>query len=709
MYGSSRRLAMYPLGHPTTQEALKKPLNALNEIFSFKHSFVIEFFRGRLLAEGILLDDSVYDSGMALELKKHKLSNVVFASGLSLGELYHFLSVLVSKPGPYEDDFSRILKAKNVASINVNVEKPATTFYFEASPDRSIGQQFMLLDRIKIILSEKPGIIAQYYLGKLKGDDEIAEHLGIDLRLSFLTKFFRESLMKLDPEKGLQLIEQTVLSTNWLDDSLDSQAVLGMRRLFDDFLAENKDEEIISRIYKLLKKIGTPDSIMTQVFNKSSFLKLKALQESETIVDVLRYSDPAQIEPASLKKTAFKLAASGQKLYLQDLLEQLIRGLSAPTIEQRQKSAALVVTAADVLSNGGFFDEFHGLCKELIRMTLLPTETIEPVEITSELLWLALKNNRWPEFKALGRTLRGVSDDHLQSEAKRELAVSKLTEISTSDLLFKTASTLAEQGKSDEANGFFEGLSSLGSRDIIKLLAGKLTHPDINIRSRMIKLLVAMKKDSGIVLTDMLAEMVAKVSGGFVSEEDWYYFRNILRVLRDVRAEEALPQLEIMLSWPNARIKLEVIKTLESMPAESAGKLLAKLSKDENIEVRKSAVVAAGLIGDSSLVPFLREQFTNDPQCRHIIPATLGRIGTPEARDALIELFESKEIYKTLNISKKDSDEIRATILKALSIIGDASAMKKLAEYSNMSFDKSLFKKDLLSNTAKIILSGKLR
>jgi HEAT repeat protein len=707
MYACSRRLALYPLGHPTTQETLKKPLNSLNEIFAFKLSFVVELFRDRLVGEGILLDDTIIVSAIALEMKKHKLTNVVFHYDTSIGDLYHFLSVLVSKPGPYEDNVARVLKAKNVHSIVTNIEEPMRLYHFDGGG--LPGVQFHIEDRIKEILAEHAEIIGLYYMGRINGDADVARELGIDLRLAFLTRFFRESLMALDREKGIQLIEQTVISTDWLGDSPDALAVAGLKRLFDDFLSQNRDEEVIARIYRLLKKIGTPDGIMNQVLNKSSFLKLKALRESETIVEILRYSEPAQIDPASLKKTVFKLAAAGQRVFLQDLMEQLIRSLSAPTAEQRQQTAALLITAGEVLANGGFFEDFNSLCKEIIRQSLLPTDTIEPVEIASEFLRFALKNSRWQEFKALSRTLRGIGDDKAQAQFKRDLATSKLSEFSSSDTLFKVAAGLSEQGKSDEVNDFFEGISTIGSREIITMLAGKLTHPDINIRSRMIKFLVAMKRDATTVLTEKLAEIVKREKDGEISEENWYFVRNILRILKDARAEEALPQLEIMISWPVTRIKLEVIKTLEGMPAEGAVKLIARLFRDDNLDVRKAAVVAAGLMGENSLVPPLKELFMTDPSCRQAVVATLGRLGNSEARDLLIELFENPELYKKLNIAKKDSDIIRATILKALSLIGDSTAMKKLAEYSNTSFDKSLFKKDLLSNTAKLILGGKAK
>jgi hypothetical protein len=706
LYGGSRRLAMYPLGHPTTQETLKKPLGMLNEIFVFKHSFTIDLFKERVLGEGVLLDDSVFVSGMALEMKKHKLSRITFYSDIAIGDLYHFLALLVSRSGPYEDNMARILKAKNIHAIELNLDSPPRLYVFDKI-DPGSAEKFILEERIKAVISSKPDIIGLYYMGKLRNDEDILKELGIDLRLSFMARYFKETLLHLERDKALELIKNAMLSTNWLDDKIDSQAVLGLRRIFEDYLAENFDEEVLSDIYRILKEVGTPDFIMDQFFNKSSFLKLKTFQESEEIVEALKYSDPLKIDPVALRKTVFKLAASRQKTFLVGLLNQLIMSLSLPVATQRQGGEKLLMSAAEVLANGGFFEEYSHICKEIVQLALLPTETSEPIDLAADLVWLAIKNSRWQEFKVLARTIRGVSDDHLQAENKREQAAVRLSEISSSDTVFRTASELSDLSRSDDANDFFEGLSVLGSRDIIKMLSGKLTHPDINIRSRMIKLLVSMKSDAGEIISEKLGEMVARVDSGSISDEDWYYFRNALRVIKEVRALQAIPHLEIMSNWPSTRIKLEVVKTLETMPAENAFKLLDRLSNDDYLEVKKAAVTAMGLSEDKCMIPYLRDIFLKKPECRQAALISLGRIGEPVARDTLIGIYENPQLFKDLGVSKKEAEEIRATIIRALTNIGDEISLHKIALYSQKPQEKWLSPKEILSSTAKIILGAK--
>jgi HEAT repeat protein len=114
-----------------------------------------------------------------------------------------------------------------------------------------------------------------------------------------------------------------------------------------------------------------------------------------------------------------------------------------------------------------------------------------------------------------------------------------------------------------------------------------------------------------------------------------------------------------------------------------------------------------GLSGHPDMIPKLESIIERSPDCRVLAIASLGRIGGPRARDILIELFENEGFYKIQTLSKKETEEIRIAIIKTLSRIGDQISIRKLEEYSQKNFDKSLFKKDLLSNTAKIVLGLK--
>ena len=202
LYGSSRRLSMYPLGHPVTQETLKKPLSALNKIFAFKHSFAIELFKSNLLAEGILIEDTIYASGLAMDMKKHSINNVVFTSSANIGDLYHFLSLLATRPEQNRETFDRELQARNVTCIKVNVQRVHNLFRFDRVEMANEASRFLLPDRIRTILSRKPEIIVTFYLGRLKNDEDVLNLIDVDLRLGYLSGHFRDAH---DPESDLHV------------------------------------------------------------------------------------------------------------------------------------------------------------------------------------------------------------------------------------------------------------------------------------------------------------------------------------------------------------------------------------------------------------------------------------------------------------------------------------------------------------------------
>lgn len=704
LYGGSRRLSMYPLGHPITQETLKKPLALLNQIYSFKHSFNIEFFKDRLLAEGILLDDTVYVSGLALDMKKHKLSSISLFSQINTDDLYHFLSVLVSKPLPFDDGVAQFLNSKKIESIGVNRKNLRNLFHFE-NGELSMAQPVKTLEkRVRGILLKNPSIISSYYMGRIRDDDDILKYINLDFRLEFLSRFFRESLLSLSDENAKKLLEETVFSTNWLDDSIDTRAIEGLKRLFNDYLSKQDDNSALNDIYALFKKVGAPEVILNQLFDRSKVLKLKTFQDSEEIINTLKFSDPSQIETEYLKKTVFKLASAGQKDYLFDILNQLMNSLSGSTKAIRQQALHLLTTASEVISGGGFYEEYASLCRSVVRLALYPSETLEASELTCNLAWQALKKKRWQELKFLARMMKGITSDKMQPESKREFVAARILEIGESKLLSELTADFLENNLSDESGEFLEAISNLGSPKIILMLVERITDPDINIRSRIIKILINMRADSAETISQLLSEEVERYQGDKISEEKWYYLRNILRVLKEVDAEEALPSLEIMSIWPDKRLKLEIIKTLEGMPAEGSAKLLERLSFDNNYEIRKGAVVAMGLSGHPDMIPKLEAIIERLSDCRILAIASLGRIGGPKARNLLIDLFENEGFYEVKGLSKREIEEIRVAIIKALSRIGDQISLRKLEEFSNKSFDKSLFKKDMLSNTAKIVL-----
>ena len=93
-------------------------------------------------------------------------------------------------------------------------------------------------------------------MGLLRKDDDILTYINVDFRLGYLGHHFKDALLSLERVKGKRLLEEIVFSTNWLDDHIDPEMLLGLRRLFKDYLSQHSDQEMLSDIYELFKKVG---------------------------------------------------------------------------------------------------------------------------------------------------------------------------------------------------------------------------------------------------------------------------------------------------------------------------------------------------------------------------------------------------------------------------------------------------------------------
>ena len=95
LYSASRKLMMYPLGHPITNDILRKPYERLCEVFKFKNSFVLQVYNQRLVAEGLLLEDNVFVSGLLMDLTRHNIRTIVLTADLAVFNPFDFLPKFV--------------------------------------------------------------------------------------------------------------------------------------------------------------------------------------------------------------------------------------------------------------------------------------------------------------------------------------------------------------------------------------------------------------------------------------------------------------------------------------------------------------------------------------------------------------------------------------------------------------------------------------
>jgi hypothetical protein len=698
-YSASRKLVMYPMGHPNTNETLKKSVERLNEIFGIKRSFVLHTFAGRLLAEGILLEDNVFVNGLLLDLKKHDISSVVFKCELVLGDLYHFLNKLLEPKSPIEDHFQKYLNIQNVRTIEINSPQPSTLYDFDESAAGLANSKYLLEERLKALVSAKINLAVAHYLGKLNSDDQVTQYLGVDFRLSYLRRNLSTIISSLPETQVLEIFRQLIYSSNWLGQDSNVKALNGIKQLWGDYFPETPNYTILLPVYQTLKEVGAPRDFLDHVFDKAALIKLYPLIDADEIIGNLLANQTRHIDFEQLKKTIFRLASDQHFEQLNGLLRQLLATLSSTTPETRQRGLRLAMAAVDSLSDGLFWDVFSDFIKEMLQLAMSPAAGQEITELVERVAENTAANCRWQELKLSLQTLRGISREN--DATKSAMATKRLESLANSPIILDILVEAIISGKSNAE--LYEAIACLASTKIASTLIEKIDSPDKAIRARIIKALAGMGKDVGPPATEVLAALIGP--GETEDNSSWYRIRNLLRVIGLVKYIEALPYFEILAGWHQKRIKLELISALESMQSAATGSILSKLAVDTDPEVRKMAVIGMGMSGHPDMMMYIKNLFGNPQVDQVLLVAAIGRLGGPRARDMLIDLFENERYFQPDMTNRKDEEAIRLAIIKALSKIGDEIAKSKVDLYSRRwpAKDKTAIK-DVLSNTAKVLL-----
>ena len=697
LYSASRQLMMYPIGHPITNETLKKPLERLNDIFSFKRSFVIQIYNQQLVVEGLLMENNVFVKGLLNDFTKHSISVIEFSSDLIIGDLYQFLSQLHEGKAPIDDYFQKYLENKDVKTIKLNTSRSLTLYNFEETVIGSTSNKFMLNDRIKEIIDNNQNLIIAYYLGRLSTDEDISETLGIDLRLPFLVNHFASQISEIPENYALKIFKQVIYSTNWLGESADQQVLNGIQNLWQDYAGRSEDISILLPVYEIFKSVGATDDVLEYVFDKATLIKLKAVREAEEIIRLLSSNQARQIDFQLLRKTVFKLATDKYSRPLEQLLEKLLACLSSRVMDTRQRSLRLTIEAVETLADGSFWDIYSNLVKEVISLALNQETSAEIIELIGWIAEKSIETSQWEELKICVQSFKTITEP----DDICKLTHDRLVELSESPILndILVEAVFSGQGGTE----LYEAIAVIASNKVATVLVERIDSPDKAIRARVIKSLVRMGDQAGSEVIKKFAEIVG--AGETSDDNDWYRLRNMLRVLGQIKYLEVLPYFDILAGWKQSRIKHEVISACEAMESSSTGTVLSKLAVDQDREIRKAAIIAMGMSNHPDMIKFLRSLFDNPRTDRALIVAAIGRIGGSFTRDTLIDLYENSDIYKDLDISKKEEQNIKVAILKALSNIGDDVSRSKIELYSKANKSK-FFKKDVLSETALVLLSG---
>lgn len=224
---------------------------------------------------------------------------------------------------------------------------------------------------------------------------------------------------------------------------------------------------------------------------------------------------------------------------------------------------------------------------------------------------------------------------------------------------------------SPEYGAIHSYLSLLGREVTPVLLEMLAEEQDRSLRNLMIRILKELGKTQLALLGERL------------SDERWYFVRNIVTIMGESRREEVVGYLERVADHRNFQIRQEVVRALLMIKGERAVRLLIRFLRDRDVDIRFMAVRGLGLsLGsgakeEQALIEFLKSAWYRriDPELKAEAVASLGKVGGKKAA-AFLGKHATIRWWKP----RKPQETVRAAAEKAIAEIkrrlGDAGRTK---------------------------------
>lgn len=243
-----------------------------------------------------------------------------------------------------------------------------------------------------------------------------------------------------------------------------------------------------------------------------------------------------------------------------------------------------------------------------------------------------------------------------------------------------------------------QAIAALGDASGTAYIIGKLCEKDCALDDDLIFLLVSLGDAAVPPLLERLAEEETlsarrKVMGTLsrlgpvalphlvagLRDSRWYVVRNLVLVLGTIGLPEAVAPLRPLLTYPDPRVRKEVVKALTRIGTAAAADALLQRLGDPDPGVRQSVIAALGTLKVTRAIGPLTElarqfsAFAKDVDTQKAAIVALGAIGDPQAVPVLVELLRRRTWLK-----RRLNDEVRAAAASALGTVGTEPATEAL-------------------------------
>jgi len=173
-----------------------------------------------------------------------------------------------------------------------------------------------------------------------------------------------------------------------------------------------------------------------------------------------------------------------------------------------------------------------------------------------------------------------------------------------------------------------------------------------------------------------------------LKDERWYVVRNMVTILGEVHAPEAVKALKMTAHHPEAKVRKEVVKSLAKIAPQSGEHTLISMLDDLDRDVVRQVIFSLGALRSKAAVqPLLdlvtaSDAFLKELELKKLAVSALGRIGDHRSTAALVDVLTTKGW-----LAPRRWLELKTAAAAALGHMGDESALpilKRLADADSL-------------------------
>jgi hypothetical protein len=463
-----------------------------------------------------------------------------------------------------------------------------------------------------------------------------------------LFRSIAEALLSLDPDLCRDVLVERLLPESRLDEGVasmmrqfelgelckalveglgpDAVSRDGLSRALRNLavISLHPREEVLDAAGVALRESGVAEETVSTVLQGAAPSQLKVRQQEsqgDSVENILRLVDLAPVAPE-----AFDAEVSG-------LRDEVADGISDGDI------LVCVVTLITIERRPDMFASLMSIAEDGLSLLLELGEYADAVTAASALV--ALRDDE---------TLDPAQRDRVQKALVDMASPRNMRDVATGIRVHPAGTPVHDQCK--------QLIATLGGLTIAPLLEVLADEPDMAARKALMDMI-------GQMAPHHIAELADRTT-----DSRWYFVRNVVSLLGSTRDPAALQSLNRTLRHNDARVRRETIRAVASIRDMLAEQMLAAALTDEDAQNVGLAARYLGNLGSRSAVSALAAVARGDgrgnrePASRIEAIEALGRLATPEAEAAIVDVAHSRSILRSGRVR-----EIQAAAEAALAAI----------------------------------------